>query len=194
MGTALRITLPLVGVALAALALWIRTRPDRIHVERAATIAAPSDAVFAYLNDFHRWAEWSPFESDPAMERRFEGAPAGVGAVYRWRGDRQVGAGSSTIVASEPGRRVQMALEFLAPMRASHVATFTLTPAGSGTRVSWALDGAATPTSKLMSLVMDMDGMCGAQFEKGLATLKALVERPATASAARTATHHEGVM
>jgi len=196
MGTVLRIGLPAVAVALAAFLLYVQTRPGRIHVERSATFAAPPAAVFPYLNDFHRWTQWSPFETDPDMERRFEGAPAGVGAVYRWRGDRTAGEGTSTIITSEPDRRVQMALEFLAPMQASNVATFTLVPATSGTRITWALDGSATFMSKLMGVVMDFDAMCGGQFEKGLATLKGLVEPPATAAQplARAATPHEGAM
>jgi hypothetical protein len=33
---------------------------------------------------------------DPAMRQTYEGAPAGIGAIYRWAGNREVGEGRMT--------------------------------------------------------------------------------------------------
>jgi len=33
----------------------VATRPSEFRVERTATIAAPAPAVFAQVNDFHKW-------------------------------------------------------------------------------------------------------------------------------------------
>jgi hypothetical protein len=171
-----------VGVALVALVAYVLTRPDRFHVERSVTIAAPSATVFPYIDDFHRWTAWSPWEKiDPQLKRSYDGPPAGVGAGYRWAGNNDVGEGTMKIVESTPTSRVGIALEFVKPFRASNLATFTLVPDGAGTRVTWAMDGANTVVSKVIGLFMSMDAMIGTQFEKGLATLKDLAERgPAT--------------
>ena len=164
----------LLAVALVAL---LATRPDRFHVERSATIDAPSATVFSHIDDFHRWTAWSPWEKiDPQLQRSYDGPPSGVGAGYRWSGNSQVGEGSMRITESVPGRKVGIALEFITPFRASNVATFTLAPEGSGTRVTWAMDGRNNFVAKAIGLFMNMDTMVGGQFEQGLASLKGIAE------------------
>ena len=50
-----------VGVLLVALLVFASTRPDSFTVQRRAGIKAPPEKVFAYINDFHQWAQWSPW-------------------------------------------------------------------------------------------------------------------------------------
>jgi hypothetical protein len=91
----------LLGVLVLAVALaaMVASRPSAFRMARAATIAAPPAAVFAQVNDFHQWQAWNPWSKiDPGMTQSFEGAPAGVGAVYTWAGNREVGEGRMTIV------------------------------------------------------------------------------------------------
>ena len=54
----------LVIVVLLALLAYAATRPDNFRVERAATIKAPPEKVFALIQDFHRWADWSPWRKN----------------------------------------------------------------------------------------------------------------------------------
>ena len=174
----MKLTLIVVAIALVAFVGWVQSRPGRLHVERAARMEAPGDAVFPHLVDFRRWPAWSPYDRrDPAMQRSYEGPPSGVGAVYRWNGNADVGEGSARIVDVAPGRRVVIALDFVRPMKASNTATFTLVPDDRGTRVTWAIDGTPGFLAKLMGTFMDMDRMIGGDFEQGLASLKGLVER-----------------
>ena len=54
----------------------------RNGVGRSTTIKAPPEKIFAVLNDFHRWTEWSPREKlDPQMKRTLGGAASGRGAT-----------------------------------------------------------------------------------------------------------------
>jgi hypothetical protein len=69
-------------------------------------------------------------------------------------------------------------LEFLKPWTATNTATFTFASAGSGTKVTWAMDGASNFMSKAISLFMDMDKMVGDDFARGLANMKTVVEKP----------------
>ena len=53
---------------------------------------------------------------------------------------------------------------------------FTLQPQGTDTQVTWAMSGPMPYVSKLMTTFVSMDRMVGADFEAGLANLKALAE------------------
>ena len=82
-----------------ALVVVVATRPSGFRIVRTATMAAPAPAVFAQVNDFHRWEAWSPWaKRDPGMKQTYEGAQAGTGAVYTWSGNKEVGEGRMTVV------------------------------------------------------------------------------------------------
>jgi hypothetical protein len=160
------------GAALLILVAVVATRPATYRVERAATIPAAPDVAFALVNDFHRWAEWSPWDKlDPAMKKTHGGAAAGTGATYEWAGNSDVGHGRMTITESKPGQRIAIQLEFIEPWTATNQTEFTFAAAGAGTKVVWAMTGHNDFMGKAFSLFMNMDRMIGADFEKGLAAM-----------------------
>lgn len=168
-------------VLLIVLAIAIATRPDTFRLERAALIAAPADVVFGFVNDFHQWSLWSPWEKiDPGMTRTFSGAPAGVGAVYTWSGNSKAGEGSMAITESTRSARIAIDLNFLRPFKSSNLTEFTFKPGADGVHVTWAMSGANSAVGKAMSLVASMDKIVGKDFERGLANLKALSESETT--------------
>jgi hypothetical protein len=159
---------------LAGFAVFVATRPADFRIVRSRTVAAPPDVVHAYVNDFHKWPEWSPWEKlDPAMKRDYSGAPAGTGAAYHWSGNNDVGEGHMTITDSRPAQSVTIRLEFLKPFAATNTTQFDFAPSGSGTQVRWAMNGHNNFMAKAFSAFMDMDKMVGSDFEKGLAGLDA---------------------
>ncbi|HEU4556231.1 MAG TPA: SRPBCC family protein [Longimicrobium sp.] len=164
-------------VAVAALLAFAATRPDTFTVQRSATIAAPAEAIFPQLDDLHRWSAWSPWEKlDPEMKRTFSGAASGPGAVYAWEGNKKVGQGRMEILESDPPRHLRIQLDFLKPFEAHNITGFTLEPAGGGTRVNWMMEGRNNFVGKLMCVFINMARMVGADFERGLANLKAIAE------------------
>ena len=166
-----------IAVLVVVLVVVIATRPSEFRVERTATVSAPAAVVFAQVNDFHKWEAWSPYaKRDPGMKKTFEGAPSGVGAVYTWSGNHEVGEGRTTIVESRPSELIRVRLEFVRPFAATSTATFTFRPEGERTAVTWTLDGRNGFPAKAMGLVMNMDKMIGDDFEKGLAQMKAIAE------------------
>ncbi|MBB2493582.1 SRPBCC family protein [Aquipseudomonas ullengensis] len=173
----LGIILLVVLALVAGFAVLASRQPDEFRVERSTLIQAPVERVFAQVEDFHQWHQWSPWaRRDPAMQVSYEGAAKGVGAVYRWSGNRQVGKGSCAISESRANEWVRMQLEFLEPFQASNVAEFHFQPEAGGTRVSWSMSGRNTFISKAMGLLFSMDKMVGGDFEQGLASLKARAE------------------
>jgi uncharacterized protein YndB with AHSA1/START domain len=168
----------------AALAVFVAMQPAEFTISRSRTLAAPPEVVFAFLNDFHQWQAWSPWEKlDPAMRREYSGAPAGPGAVYEWAGNDKVGEGRMTITDATAPETVSIRLEFLKPYPATNTAEFFITPGGLGTEVTWAMSGHNSFTAKAFSLAMNMDKLVGSDFEKGLADLDAVTEAAAKAAA-----------
>ena len=116
------IAIAILVVLLVVLAVTVATRPDTFRVERSAIIAAPAEVPFGYVNDFHQWSLWSPWEKlDPSMMRTFSGAPSGVAAVYTWSGNSKAGEGSMTITESVQSQRIALDLNFLRPFKSSNV-------------------------------------------------------------------------
>lgn len=154
------------------------TRPSEFRISRETLINAPAETVFAQVNDFHAWSQWSPWEKmDPGMKRTYEGPATGLGARYSWEGNQQVGSGRMTIIESTPPHSVRIQLEFLQPFAATNEAQFQLNePAPRQTTVAWVMTGHLTLVPKIFHLFMDMDKLVGADFEKGLAQLKAIAE------------------
>ena len=165
-------------VVIGGLLAFAATRPDSFSVQRSATIDAPADKVFAMINDFHRWGEWSPWEKlDPAMKRTFSGPDAGPGTVYEWTGNDKVGAGRMEILKAAPASKVAIKLDFIKPFEGHNVTEFTLAPQGEATQVNWNMHGPAPFITKLMGVFVSMDSMIGKDFETGLTNMKAAAEK-----------------
>lgn len=167
-------------VAIGIFLVVVSLQPAEYKVERSAVMNAPAAAVFAQVNDFHQWDAWSPWAKlDPEMKATFEGPPAGKGAVYAWTGNSKVGEGKMTITESSPSERIVLELVFFKPMAGSSTTEFRFKPEGAGTSVTWTMTGKNNFVSKAICMFMNMDNMVGGQFEKGLQSMKALVEAPA---------------
>lgn len=160
-------------VAVIALFLaYAATRPADYRVERSATLAASPAALFAQVNDPHKFNTWNPFlKVDPNVKNTYSGPTSGVGAACSWDGNSDIGAGSSTIVESKPGELVRMRMDWKRPMEGTTTVDFTFRPVGDKTVVTWAMYGQNGFLGKVVSVFMDCDKMCGPPFEQGLADL-----------------------
>ena len=152
--------------------------PAQAVVTRSTEIAAPPDKVFVIVGDLRRFNEFSPWaDLDPNIKYTFEGPESGVGQKMNWTSEnKDVGSGSQTITKYEPPNFVESALDF--GMRGKSVATWDLVPSTSGTKATWSfkadLEGIPAKWFGLM-----FDRWIGADYEKGLAKLKAVAEAPA---------------
>ena len=174
----LKTILIVIVIAIAGVLAFALTKPDTFSVQRSASIKAPPEKIFAVVNDFHRWTEWSPWEKlDPTMKRTLSGAASGKGAVYAWQGNSKAGEGRMEILESMPATKVAIQLDFIKPFEGHNVTEFTLTPQGDTTTLNWTMTGPTPFISKLMQVFVNMDTMIGKDFEAGLANLKALTEK-----------------
>lgn len=163
--------------AVVVLVIVIATQPSTFRVERTAVLDAPAPAVFAQIDDFRNWQNWSPWAKlDPTMSVTYDGPPTGIGSVYHWAGDNQVGEGQATIVESRPNERVRVQLDFVEPIAATNTAEFALKPEGDKTGVTWSIAGENGFMAKAVHLVMDVDAMIGGMFEQGLKDIEAAAQ------------------
>ena len=150
---------------------------DTYTVTRKTSINASPSEVYSHMIDFHNWGAWSPWDDlDPEMSKTYSGADSGVGAHYAWTGNRKVGSGNMEITDAKADAEIQIALEFLKPFKATNQTTFSLSPEGDGTNVSWSMTGKNTLMTRIMGIFKSMDSMVGPDFEKGLAKLKDVAE------------------
>jgi hypothetical protein len=176
MGLFKKLALGLVALVVV-FALVVGLRPGEFRIARSATIAAPPAQVFAQVNDFHNWDAWSPWAKlDPNARTTFEGSAAGNGAVFTWSGNNEIGEGRMTITDSHPNDLVRIKLDFIRPFASTSTAEFTFQPKGDETLVTWSMYGENNYVAKAFCMFMDMDKMLGAEFEKGLAQMKAVAE------------------
>jgi len=153
-------------------------QPSDFRVTRSIEIAAPSEAIFPQVNDFHQWEAWSPWANlDPKAKNSFGGPEAGKGASFSWAGNHEVGEGKMTILETNPNSFIQIKLDFVKPFAATNTAEFTFVPQANGTLVTWTMYGKNNLIGKAMGLIMDCDKMVGNMFDKGLEAMKKLVEK-----------------
>jgi effector-binding domain-containing protein len=163
-------------VAIVVIALFVGVLlPRHTQVQRSVLIARPPSLIFAVINSFQLFPRWSPWQDlDPNMHQRMEGPRDGVGAKLLWSGNKNVGSGTQIITGGVPGQSVDSDLDFSGNGVAKSV--MSLSPEGSGTRVTWSLDidMGANPVGHYFGLMMD--GMIGKDFAAGLDKLKTLME------------------
>ena len=149
-------------------------QPAKGHIERSIVINAPPSAVFVQVNSFKTFKDWSPWaKMDPDATYTFEGPPSGQGCKMSWSG-KKTGKGSQWIAESEENKRVKSGLSFEG-FDGTAFAEFTLSPEGSGTKLSWTYDGDNSGLGG-KAMWMFMKPMLGGQYDQGLNDLKKLIE------------------
>ena len=150
--------------------------PRDIKVARSIEINAPASEVFAQVNGLKAGADWSPWlKRDPDVQLTYSGPDTGVGSKLEWTSEHpQVGSGKQEIVESIENEKVLTALDF--GDMGTATAAFILIENNGVTTITWDMetDMGMNPIGRYMGLMMDK--WVGADYEKGLANLKALVE------------------
>lgn len=165
------------AIAIAVVLGLALRKPRTIHIVRSTEVRAPIEKVFGLIQDLHAFNTWNPWaKMDPAIEIRYRGPQAGMGAVSAWE-SRKVGTGSMEIVEVDAPKRVGIRLDFIKPFAATNRADFVLSPTTSGTtNVRWEMEGPASFVQRVMGVFFDVEAMMGKNFEDGLADLRKVAE------------------
>lgn len=146
---------------------------SEFSITRTALLDASAPAVFAQLEDFRKWKNWSFWErTDPDMERRFTGAEKGVGAHYAWSGNAKAGAGSMEITDASAGQQVVIELKFLKPFKATNPTVITLDQIEPHrTEVTWHMTGHRGALARAFTRLVRMDAVLAKQIDEGIEAL-----------------------
>jgi len=157
------------------------------HFERSVTIRASREEIWKNISSFSSYQKWDPFGAhDPNMQKTITGTDGTVGAVYRWKDNKEVGNGSMTYREIVPYDHIKVDLVMVNGMESKAVAVYTLKQEGDHYRLTWSFDTRMPyPMNAVISLFMDMDKMMDREFSNGLANLKKLCESNATFTAFR---------
>jgi uncharacterized protein YndB with AHSA1/START domain len=154
--------------------------PTDYKVSRSIDIAADPEKVYQLVGHLDRWPEWTPWTAEkyPDIVYTYPGAREGTGAVQTWTMD--AGSGRLEITAAEPSRGISYDLSFDEGEFASvGIIAFATDSSKPGvTSVTWSDQGKLESTMKRW-FGLFLDSLMGAQFEEGLATLKARAEEKA---------------
>ena len=172
-------------VALLLFAAFIITGyllPTHAHVERSITVERPATMLFAIVNSYRNFEQWSPWaERDPNANYTVSGPDSGVGARLSWSGEPHlVGSGWQEIIASTPYEQIDIMLDF--DSQGIATSRFTFQPVADATLITWSFDSDLTEglnffdgfLARYFGLLFDR--WIGNDYEKGLANLKRFAE------------------
>jgi uncharacterized protein YndB with AHSA1/START domain len=163
-------------ILLVILALTSFLLPQKQHVERTVEMSAPAEKIFPYLNTPNLFSQWSPWSKlDPQMKVQFMGPESGEGAGMSWQSEQSnVGNGSWIISRAVDNEALDMVMDFGDQGTANSF--FRLDPNNAQTKVTWGFDTDAGMNPVMRWFGLMMDSMVGKEYEKGLNTLKNIVE------------------
>jgi hypothetical protein len=137
-------------------------------------IDAHQATVFALVNDFRRFALWSPWaDTDPNARFLYSGANRGEGAIVTWDG-AIIGSGSQIITES---RRFEFVGITMSPGEPSEARSwFELAPGVGTTIITWGFEADHGMNIIGRYFAPMLGGIIARDYHDGLAALKELAE------------------
>ena len=150
--------------------------PSEVHMERKISINAPADVVFAEVNSFRTFDQFSAWsEIDTSAQITLAGPNVGVGASYSWVSDNpDLGTGTIEIVESNENVSIRSTMNFEG-YPGNPTARWNLESTEGKTEITYTYDEAEI--SGIWKLfAFGTEGMLGPKYERTLEKLKARVE------------------
>ncbi|MFH4964173.1 SRPBCC family protein [Gaetbulibacter sp. M235] len=153
--------------------------PKEYVIKRSIIIDRPYIGVFRFLKFIKNQDYWSPWKKkDLNMKQEFFGVDGEVGFIAKWEGNDEVGKGEQEITFINENDVVETELRFEKPWKSISKAIIKVEDFGlMQTKVSWIFSGYNKFPSNLFMLFYNMDKVVGKDFEEGLKSLKALLEK-----------------
>ena len=176
MNTVVIILLVLTGI-IALLLIMAMFMRKRHYVKREIIINVAKQKVFDYiklLKNQEQFNKHAMVDSDRIKE--FRGTDGTVGFIYAWKGDKSAGEGEKEIKDIIEGKRIDMEIRFVKPMRVSaDIILETESLPGDRTKVSWTNTGELKYPFNIMIPMMEKSVVKG--MDESLTTLKEILEK-----------------
>jgi effector-binding domain-containing protein len=163
-----------IGAVLALLIIIGFALPRTNQVEVRIEIDAHQATVFALVNDFRRFALWSPWaHTDPNARFLYAGPRRGEGAVVTWDG-AIIGNGSQVITESRPFEWIGITMSPGEPGEA--ISWFALETGVGTTIVTWGFEADYGLNIVGRYFAWMLGGIVARDYHDGLVALKELAE------------------
>jgi hypothetical protein len=179
---ALKITLGVLAIIFVVIIIIGLFLPSEINAEGSVTIHAQPSDIHPYVNDFRNWSKWTAWaKRDTNITNTYEGSAAGVGSIYKWSGNEEVGRGMLTMTRSDSNQGIwyDMSMEdgqFLSK------GSITYNPTGDSTAVTWGYQAEVGGNIIFKYVMVFFKPYIEHDFDVGLRDLKELVESGSVAS------------
>ncbi len=159
----------------AFLHAWAKKNYD---ISRIVVINKSKDEVFGFTRQLKKQPQWVPwFNRDPQAIVKYKGEDGKVGASSYWKGNTRVGEGTQKIVKIKKGKVFESKILFIKPVKVQaliYIGIKEIEP--EKTKIVWGVRGHLPFPLTIISLFYSVDKLLGDDFEKGLKSLKALLE------------------
>ncbi|MEP7373216.1 MAG: SRPBCC family protein [Chitinophagaceae bacterium] len=177
------VTILVIVAGIIALLLVIGLFMRKQHyVKREIVINAPRQKVFDYVKLLKNQDEFNKHAmAGPDRKKEFRGTDGTVGYVYAWSGSKNAGEGEKEIMNIIEGKRIDMEIRFVKPMKASAIITIeteSLSDPDSyqdQTKLSWSNTGTLKYPVNIMIPMMEKHVV--KDMDSSLSTLKNILEK-----------------
>ena len=164
------VTLIIIAVLLALGVLYLASLDGDYQVRRSLRIDAPPAEVFACIQDFKTWPEWSPWLlHEPDTIITYSDDYQQEGGFYSWDG-KLVGVGKLSHLKILPGKSIKQIIEFTRPFKSVNQVNWYIDDIEGSTIVVWEMIGSIPFWFRFMS--KNIEARISKDYDLGLLLLK----------------------
>ena len=172
------ITILLVIAGIIALLLIIAVFMRKEHyVKREIIINAPRQKVFDFVKLLENQDKFNKHAmAGPDRNREYKGTDGTVGFIYAWKGNKEAGEGEKEIKNIIEGKRVEMEIRFVKPMKTSATIIMDLESLSDNqTKLTWSNAGRLQYPVNLFIPIMEK--AVPKAMDESLVSLKNILEK-----------------
>src|SRR4030095_9874027 len=176
MNIIITILLVLAGIIALLLIIGLFIRRDH-YVRREIIINAPRQKVFDFVKLLENQDKFNKHAmAGPGRKKEYKGTDGTVGFIYAWKGNKDAGEGEKEITNIIEGKRVEMEIRFVKPMKTSATIIMELESLSDiQTKLTWSNAGKLNyPVNIFIPM---MESRLPKDMDESLATLKNILEK-----------------
>lgn len=148
------------------------------EVNKTIVVNCPHEEVFNFIRQLKNQPLWIPwFERDPNALLKYKGEDGKLGASFYWKGNSKVGEGIQRVEKLKRGMIFETKILFIKPVKLNaltYMGMKEIEP--EKTKMVWGVKGYLPFPLTIISILHTPEKVLGENLEKGLKTLKGILE------------------
>ena len=164
--------------------------PDKQRIERTIEINAPVTIIYQHLKKLENVEDWAIWQTrDSLVKTTISGTDGTPGSSMKWSGNPSIsGTGEIAIASLRENEKITHNIVFVSPKKGNAESEFMFTEKNGRTVLHWEFDMATPRPKNIFNLFSSLDKTMGPDFEQGLRSIKAVIEK-SNSVAAKTASY-----